>query len=43
MAAFKTSSPTPSENLFSIDIFFEIVFGISMILELLTDFIPESG
>jgi len=41
MAAFKTSSPVPSENLYLIDIFFEVVFGISIILEFLTDFIPD--
>jgi hypothetical protein len=43
MAAFKNSSPAPSENLYSIDIFFEVVFGISIILEFLTDFIPDTG
>jgi hypothetical protein len=31
MAAYKNTSPEPSEILYKFDLFFEIFFGISMI------------
>ena len=41
MASFLTEDPDPKSNLFKMDIFFEAVFLISMIVEFLTDYQPE--
>jgi hypothetical protein len=41
MASFLSKDPDPSSVLFKMDIIFEIVFLISMVLEFLTDIQPE--
>jgi hypothetical protein len=38
MASFSSRNLKSSDDLYKLDIFFEIIFGISMILEFLTDF-----
>jgi hypothetical protein len=43
MAAYKSTSPDPSEILYDFDLFFEIFFGVSMIQEFITDFVPKPG
>ena len=41
MASFLSQELSSSDTLFKVDVFFEIIFLISMMLEFLTDYQPE--
>jgi hypothetical protein len=43
MSVYLSENPKPNDILYNMDVYFEILFAFSMVIEFITDFIPSPG